>query len=161
MASLRTEAAPPQVSEQAERLHHAVSTLLKKYQFRDRNDICCHGISVSQCYTLEALWEQGPLNMQPLADQLHLAISTVTRVVDQLVAKGFVERHHASHDRRVCQIHLTEAGATLIGAIRHDLLAREQAILQRLPAESRDHVIWAIDQLTQVVDDWRATVPKD
>ena len=25
------------------------------YQFRDRDQICCHGISISQCYALEFL----------------------------------------------------------------------------------------------------------
>ncbi|MEE8290017.1 MAG: helix-turn-helix domain-containing protein, partial [Candidatus Tectomicrobia bacterium] len=77
--------------QQAQQLHKAVTTLVKKYQFRDRNDICCHGISVSQCYTLQALEEYGVLTMQVLADELQLAVSTVTRIVDQLVNKQLVE----------------------------------------------------------------------
>ena len=45
----------------AQRLHRAVTELVRRYQFRDRNEICCFGISVSQCYALEALGRAGEL----------------------------------------------------------------------------------------------------
>jgi hypothetical protein len=31
-----------------------------RYQFRDRNELLCYGVTVLQCYTLEAL-EHGPV----------------------------------------------------------------------------------------------------
>ena len=143
------------LSEQAEQLHRAVTTLVKKYQFRDRNDICCFGISVSQCYTLEVLREYGPLAMQALAEHLQLAVSTVTRIINQLVDKQLVERQSDTRDRRICQVRLTVDGKQLLYTIRHELIIREQAILQRIPAESRDHVIWAIAELSRAIDDWK------
>jgi DNA-binding MarR family transcriptional regulator len=146
------------LSEQAQQLHKAVKGLVQKYQFRDRNDICCYGISVSQCYTLDILDEQGTLPMQALAEQLQLAISTVTRIVDQLVDKGLAERQNAAWDRRVCQVSLTAAGTELLATIHAELRQREAAILQRIPAEARDHVIWAVEELSRAVDDWRKTV---
>ena len=126
-----------------------------------RNDICCYGISVSQCYTLDTLEEHGTLPMQALAEQLQLAISTVMRIVDQLVDKGLVERQSAPWDRRVCQVWLTEAGTRLLSTIQTELLSREEAILQRLPAEARAHVIWAVEALSGAVDDWCKTVSCD
>jgi DNA-binding MarR family transcriptional regulator len=101
------------------------------------------------------------LTMQALADHLQLAISTVTRVVDQLVDKGLAERQNASWDRRVCQVRLTNAGTQLLSTIQAGLLSREEAILQRIPAEARDHVIWAVEELSRAVDDWRKTVACD
>src|SRR5215475_2953438 len=89
---------------QAKQLHQALTHLVKKYQFRDRNDICCYGISVSQCHTLEVLGEHGTQTMQSLAQYLHLAVSTVTRVVDQLVDKALVERRTGATDRRICEV---------------------------------------------------------
>ena len=147
------------LAEQAVHFHKAVTALVQRYQCRDRNDICCYGISVSQCYTLVALEEHGTLTMQTLADELRLAISTVTRVVDQLVTKQLVVRHSSPRDRRVCQVRLTEAGAALLQTIQRALIAREQAILQCLPDASRDHVIWAIEELSHAVDDWCKGIP--
>lgn len=145
------------ISEQAAQLHRAVSTLVKQYQCRDRNDLCCYGITVAQCYALEAIGEHGTLTMQALAAQLHLAVSTVTRTVDHLVEKQLVARQISARDRRVCCVCLTAHGVRLLQAIHADLLAREEAILQRLPAASRDHVLWAIAELARAIDAWRQT----
>lgn len=143
------------LAAQADRLHKAVTALVKMYQLRDRNDICCYGISVSQCYTLAALGEHGTLSMQALAERLQLAVSTVTRVVDQLVSKELVERQSTARDRRVCQVRLTANGRQLWSTIEDELVSREQAILQRLPTASREHVIWAIEELSRALADWR------
>jgi MarR family 2-MHQ and catechol resistance regulon transcriptional repressor len=148
------------LTEQAQQLHQALAHLVKHYQFRDRNDICCYGISVSQCYTLEALGEHGALSMQALASYLHLAISTMTRVVDTLVAKRLVERRNDPRDRRICQVTLTPSGTELLRRIQGELIAREQAVLSRIPASSRQHVIMALEELARAVDDWRCTVPQ-
>src|SRR5690606_18937495 len=47
----------PQLARDAAALQRALSDLIRVYQFRDRDRICCHDISVSQCYALEALVE--------------------------------------------------------------------------------------------------------
>ncbi|MGE3538708.1 MAG: MarR family winged helix-turn-helix transcriptional regulator [Candidatus Tectimicrobiota bacterium] len=140
-------------SAQAEQLHRAVNRLVKRYQLRDRNDICCYGISVSQCYALEALSEHGALTMQALAEHLHLAVSSVTRVIDQLVSKHLAERHHTARDRRVCCVSLTAQGQQLLQTIHAELVAREQTILEHLPVASRAHVIWAIEALSEAMDE--------
>lgn len=144
-----------QLDEQAQQLHQAIGQLVKQYQLRDRNDICCYGISVSQCHALEALGEHGILTMQDIAKHLHLAISTVTRVIDSLVEKDMVERRTDSRDRRVCRVALTPSGSTLLKHIQGELIAREQAVLRHIPAASRDHVIRALVELSRAVTDWR------
>jgi MarR family transcriptional regulator, 2-MHQ and catechol-resistance regulon repressor len=146
---------------QAKQLHQALTHLVQRYQFRDRNDICCYGISVSQCHTLEALGEHGTQTMHALAEHLHLAVSTVTRVVDQLVDKGLAERHTGQQDRRVCEVALTPGGKELLGTIQSELIAREQAVLERLPSASRAPVIWAIEALSAAVDEWRKILAQD
>lgn len=148
------------LSEQAHQLHRALTHLVQHYQFRDRNDMCCYGISVTQCYTLQALADHGALSMQALARHLHLAVSTVTRVVDSLVQKQLVARRSDPRDRRVCRVALTPDGTEFLRRIQHELIAREQAILQRIPAASRQHVITALEELARAVDDWRHTVPQ-
>jgi DNA-binding MarR family transcriptional regulator len=145
-----------EVAAQAAQLHRAITLLVQQYQCRDRNDVCCYGISVSQCYALEALGEHDTMTMQALAARLHLAVSTVTRVIAPLVDKGLVERHTTARDRRVCCVSLSAAGAQLYQTIQADLVAREQAILQRLPAEAREQVIWAIEALSQAIETTRA-----
>jgi DNA-binding MarR family transcriptional regulator len=145
----------PALDRQARRLHRAVSDLVRTYQFRDRNEICCFGISVSQCYALEGIGEAGHLTMGDLAGHMRLAVSTVTRVVDQLVEHGLVERCYDENDRRVCCVEPTEAGRELLARVTGELLASERAILSRIPPEHRASVISALEQLSRAVDGWR------
>jgi DNA-binding MarR family transcriptional regulator len=120
----------PQATDQARRLHRAVTELVRRYQFRDRNEICCFGVSVSQCHALEALGQAGELTMGELASQMHLSVSTMTRVVDQLVARGLAQRGEDAKDRRVCWWSQPQ-GRELLGRISADLLGGETAILAR------------------------------
>ena len=73
----------------AEALHEALSGLVRLYQFRDRDQICCFDVSVPQCYGLEALVQEGPLTLGELASRLYLEKSTASRVVDALERKGW------------------------------------------------------------------------
>ena len=143
------------LNEQARRLHGAVTELVRRYQFRDRNEICCFGISVSQCYALEAIGEREELAMGDLAGRMRLSVSTMTRVVDQLEERGLVRRAKRSDDRRVCCVATTPAGRRLLGRISAELLAGERAILERVPAEHREAVIGALDELSRAIDGWR------
>jgi DNA-binding MarR family transcriptional regulator len=151
---------PKRTTEQARRLHRAVTELVRRYQFRDRNEICCFGISVSQCYTLEALARAGTLTMGGLASRMQLSVSTMTRVVDQLVAHGLVQRGVDAEDRRVCCVEPTSKGRQLLERISAELLKGERAILDKLPGEHRESVIFALEGLVRAVDEWRGGKPE-
>ena len=128
---------------------------MRRYQLRDRNEICCLGISVSQCHALEALGQVGELTMGALASRMQLSVSTMTRVVDQLVARGLVQRGEDAEDRRVCCVAPTSKGRELLARISAELLESERAILDKVPAEHRESVILALEELSRAVDEWR------
>ena len=41
------------LDEGADRLHRLTKELIRRYQFRDWNQICCYGISISQSHILD------------------------------------------------------------------------------------------------------------
>src|SRR3954468_11698089 len=88
-------------------LHEAVADLVRVYQFRDRDRICCHDVSVTQCYALETLVEHGPLRLSALAERLFLDKSTTSRVVGTLVRKGYIEQRADETDRRATALSAT------------------------------------------------------
>ena len=98
------------IGKDVEEFHNSIVELIKKYQFRDRNELTSFGISVSQCYVLETLHFQGALTMKKLAEQMHLTISTITRLVDQLEEKKLVTRKQHHEDSRIRMIRLTAKG---------------------------------------------------
>ncbi|MHC5002030.1 MAG: MarR family winged helix-turn-helix transcriptional regulator [Planctomycetota bacterium] len=138
---------PESLPRQAEELYQAFSELVRGYQFRDREGICCHGLSVSQCYTLEALDGREPATMSELAGRMYLEVSSMTRVVDRLVAAGLAERAADPADRRVCRVRITPKGRDLLATVRADLLAEHEQVLRELPADSREAIITAMNHL--------------
>ncbi|MHC4415241.1 MAG: MarR family winged helix-turn-helix transcriptional regulator [Planctomycetota bacterium] len=138
---------PAPLPRQAERLYQVFAELVRGYQFRDREGICCHGLSVSQCYTLEALQTQGPATMGELAGRLYLEVSSMTRIVDHLVANKLATRVADAGDRRVCRVQITRKGRDLVSRVRAELVKDHELILGEIPSESREAVISAMSHL--------------
>ena len=133
-------------------LHAAVSDLVRLYQVRDREKICCHDISVTQCWALEALVARGAMRSQQLAEVLMLDKSTTTRVVDALVRKGYVERTPELEDRRAVSLRVTRSGRRLHDRINQDLIAQQADLLRDLDPKLRAGVTGVIRRLASAAD---------
>jgi MarR family 2-MHQ and catechol resistance regulon transcriptional repressor len=134
-------------------LYDALSALIRVYQFRDRDKICCHDISVTQCYALEALARHGPLTMNQLASHLYLDKSTVSRVVDAMQRKGLLERRPHSEDRRAVTLDATDNGRQLCEMIRRDLEEREKRLITDFEPETRAAMIELIGRLARAAEE--------
>ena len=133
-------------------LQAAVSELVRVYQFRDRDRICCHDVSVTQCHALEAIVEHGPMRLSALAERLFLDKSTTSRVVGTLVKKGYVEQRAEASDRRATALHATANGKRLYKRIIDDLVEQQKALLQDLDPEVREGVVNVIRRLARAAD---------
>jgi DNA-binding MarR family transcriptional regulator len=136
----------------AQKLHAAVSELVRIYQFRDRDRICCHDISVTQCYALETLVEHAPLRLNELAERLFLDKSTTSRVVNALIRKGYVDQQSDAHDRRALALSPTRAGRQLCARITNDLVEQQKELLGDLTPDVRSGVIEVLRGLARSAD---------
>jgi MarR family 2-MHQ and catechol resistance regulon transcriptional repressor len=118
-------------------LHRAVSDLVRVYQFRDRNQICCHDISVTQCYALSAMLRLGPLRLDALARELYLDKSSASRLVDQLEIKGYLVRGADRDDGRAISLEITEAGRGLYARIEAGLVEQQKHLVADFAPEVR------------------------
>jgi MarR family transcriptional regulator, 2-MHQ and catechol-resistance regulon repressor len=133
-------------------LQSAVADLVRVYQFRDRDRICCHDISVTQCYALETLVEHGPMRLSALADRLFLDKSTTSRVVATLVKKGYVVQGADARDGRATALNATRKGRSLCARITDDLVDQQKQLLQDLDPEVRSGVVQVLRRLAQAAD---------
>lgn len=133
--------------DDAERLHDTLSDLMRLHQFRDRNAICWQGISVTQCYALEAIVRRGPSNLKDVAEWLHLDKSTTSRVLDSLVRKSYVGRTRHPDDPRSVLLQPTPAGRRLHHRIRQALITQTQQIIRDLSPASRRGAIELLGRL--------------
>ena len=133
-------------------LQAAIADLVRVYQFRDRDRICCHDISVTQCYALETLVQQGPLRLSGLAERLFLDKSTTSRVVGSLVKKGYVEQGADARDGRAITLNATRKGRALCARITDDLVEQQKQLLQDLDPDVRAGVVQVLRRVTQAAD---------
>ncbi len=138
-----------ELNRQVREFHLELVEFVKKYQFRDRNEIVSCGISVSQCYLIETLVTYGSLTVQDLANKMYLKISTVTRVVDQLVQKCFIRREKDARDLRYSLIVLTDEGKKIYNNAWESLFQHERSILEKFKLQDRKVLIRFLKELNQ------------
>jgi MarR family transcriptional regulator, 2-MHQ and catechol-resistance regulon repressor len=136
----------------ASALQAAVADLVRVYQFRDRDRICCHDVSVTQCYALETLVQQGAMRLSTLAERLFLDKSTTSRVVSALVRKGYVEQRADAKDGRATTLSATRQGQRLCARITDDLVDQQKQLLEDLDPEVRAGVVQVLRRLAQAAD---------
>lgn len=84
---------------------------------RINSHLSAYDLTASQFGVLEALYHLGPLTVGQLGAKILKSSGNMTLVIDNLARRGLVERRRRAGDRRCIDVHLTEAGAALIGAI--------------------------------------------
>ncbi len=112
-----------------------------------RESCARHGITATQLNVLKLLEAVGKLSLSELSRRMAATNSTVTGIIDRMVAAGLVVREQSAEDRRVWTIAMTDAGRSLSREIEvapWDLLRQA---LNDLPAAELDSLI---DTLTKV-----------
>lgn len=107
----------------------------------------------SQVMVLFTLMRMGRQLTSELARRYHVTNPTMTRIVDELVKKGLVERQHDTKDRRCIFLELTEAGREL-AAVAHEH-GRKALVeyLQPLSQEELADVLRAFGHLRRLLPD--------
>ncbi len=108
-------------------------------------------ITGSQGYTLLAIPDGESISMNDLSLRMRLASSTMTRMVDQLVQKGMVDRQPDAEDRRVVRVRLTERGAQAKQQLQETLAAVFTRVLQEIPEGERASTIRSLETLNQAI----------
>lgn len=104
---------------------------------------------------LSALRRSGePYELSPgqLVAQTLVTSGTMTNRVDRLARRGLVERSPDPDDRRGIIVRLTPTGREVVDAALADLLARERALLSRLPEARRHQLAELLRQLLEPFD---------
>lgn len=148
-----------QVSDNA--LFQALSELARRYQFRNRDEVCCYGLTVSQCYALQSLHNSSVLTGSELAANLGLDLSSTTRLLDQLVRKRLITRRKRAGDLRVRELELTPAGIRLMERIEGDMTKLLADALREFPAEVREALPAALRKLAQALQNCSDEICED
>ena len=130
-------------------LYRVMTELLRVYQFRDRDRVGYHDLTITQCYVLDILVRRGPLSLNELAAEMLLDKSTLSRVVDGLENQRAVKRTTHPADGRSTLIEPTRSGASRYARVEADLVAENAKVLSGFTAPVRRQLVSLIAELTR------------
>jgi DNA-binding MarR family transcriptional regulator len=107
-------ASPQQVAEVLNRLAVQINRTSAPLLFRMLGEL---GLSFTQVKALHILQESGEVAVKDVAESLNLSLPGVSRAIDGLARRGFVDRRESAHDRRSKLVRLLPPGEEALEAL--------------------------------------------
>jgi DNA-binding MarR family transcriptional regulator len=141
-------------NELAEQMATLTYELLENCQLKIERTAHKLNLTVAEFKLLRSLQADERLSAGALARRLGLSSSRITRIIDGLVTKGLVIKEVAGKDHRVVEIRLTEAGKVTRDQLNAMYVTVHQDIINRLPSDTEESVILAMQKLRQATEEW-------
>jgi DNA-binding MarR family transcriptional regulator len=113
---------------------------------QDANDPEC---SLTELRALGALGRSRPVTMTDLAEAMNVTVSTATRTVDKLAAKGLATRRREAEDRREVRVTFSRKGEEIQKYIAQQRVTAARRILAAVAPSSRDAFVRAVARIAR------------
>lgn len=110
----------------------------------NKSDCCCCGVSETQCFLVVEIGRKPGISVKELAKILHMDKSAVSRSIEELVQKEYVERRPSKEDRRFVTLSLLPKGQERFEKIEHDMYIKFKEVFEQIPVDKQEQVIEAL-----------------
>lgn len=111
-----------------------------------------YGIGIIDWRAIVAIRHFGPVTASEISDKANLDKGSLSRAIEQLVAKGLVSKSLSKQDRRRSILKLTVVGEELYNEIAPLALQRQQALLSVLEREEHALLMRLVDRVIEQAD---------
>lgn len=118
-----------------------ISKYLNEYT---KDHLKCYNLTLGRFHVLRVIIESQPVSMGDIHEELHMANSTVTVIVDYLHEAGLVKRKRDTNDRRVVLLEITDKGRKIM----ESLLAKRQDFMRKALLDMQD----SSEELAQLLE---------
>jgi len=136
-------------SPQDESLGESFWALARQLRRASLDSLARWDVTPSQARVLRVLLRHGELRLSDLAEHLRIAARSTTEVVDDLGAKGLVERRPDPHDRRATLVGLTARGTAVCEGIRAGRGTEADLVFDRLSDADKAHLARTLRRLRE------------
>lgn len=112
--------------------------------YMNQADCCCCGVSQTQCFLIVEIGRKQGISVKELAEILRTDKSAISRSVEELVQKGFVERNPSKEDRRYVELRLLQKGQERFEKIERDMYVKFKEVWDWIPADKQEQVLEAL-----------------
>jgi len=120
---------------------------VREFRLLEKEEISCYGLTVPQQSVVQELAKADTLTMNELSERMSVASSTMTRIVDNLVRDGIIERIGDDRDRRIVMVRLTDHGRELAKNVAVYIETCINTLLAQIPLEKQKEVLNAFKLL--------------
>jgi DNA-binding MarR family transcriptional regulator len=140
----------PAPSDDAAELEARLVAFVRAFGLHQPDETPCGTpVPVSEAHALAVLADAGPLDQTDLVHHLALGKSTVSRLVDQVVGRGWAIRASSPVDGRRRLVELTPAGRRAAANLARARAARFDRLVDRIPRRERPAVLAALRTLSE------------
>jgi DNA-binding MarR family transcriptional regulator len=108
-------------------------------------------VSFAQFFLFGYLANESFLTMTDISRKMGHSTAAATGLVDRLEKLGYVQRLHASEDRRKVMVQITEKGVELVGRIREDIVGNLVDLMVDLDQGEQDALLATYGKISTFV----------
>ena len=105
-------------------------------------------VSYAQFFLLGYLAKEDYLTMTHISKKMGHSTAAATGLVDRLEKLGYVQRLHASDDRRKVMVQITRKGIDLVDKMREDIIENLIEVMAEMDSGVTSAVMEASDQIS-------------
>jgi len=105
-------------------------------------------VSFAQFFLLGYLAKEDYLTMTDISKKMGHSTAAATGLVDRLEKLGYVQRLHASDDRRKVMVQITRKGIDLVEKMREDIVDSLVDLMDDLDSEEKSSVLDTYGRIT-------------
>jgi len=143
-------------NQETEELAGILMQLQRRFLLNLSRELGRGNVSFVQFFLLTSLMQEDSLTMSEIAKHMGHTTAAATGLVDRLENLHYLERSHATDDRRKVRVKITPKGQTLVTRIKQDMVQNLTAIMTHLTTAERKawlQVYRKIHVLCQRTDD--------
>ncbi len=126
--------------------------MVRTFQMLERRQIRVHGFTSSQCYILLEIYKHQTLSINEISEKMRLEISTITRIMNNLVRDELINRKRSIYDKRVVEAALTEKGKEVAQQLQKSIVNYYKDVISNLPRGHVREVMGAVELLVTALE---------
>lgn len=143
----------PDMSPQVEAIADHLVAIRRLMRQASNQDLVAVGLTEPQINVLRVLWMNNGLSVKQLSQQVGLAQSTVSGIIDRLKQRELVWSRADEEDRRITRIYITEIVERYL---KHEIPSQRLNLVQRAleaaQPEEREQMLQGLALLRQYME---------
>jgi len=138
----------------ADRLANLTFSLLANCQEKEVRLAEVHGLTQAEFRCLRLFGTDESLNNKQIAERMNLSPSRLTRIIDGLVKKEYINREIDPNDRRNMRVTLSKRGKQLTLQLNKAYVDIHSEILMDIERSQHEPLITAMEHLLVALERW-------